>query len=302
MLRYGITPIDEKNITSVFDKGKGIQSFLDLKFSDIVLDAAERGYKHCEITMDIFQILPIPINDEEIQKLKEIKKNYDLTYSAHFPIWSVDLSAPNKFIREASVESLIYAYNMFKSLERDIEVFVLHPTGALAEELLNLDIPETYLKIVTNLFSGFAIQGIKKIIKETRLDPSKIAIENIKFPFEGTLEIIKKIKGSGLCIDTAHFLGGYSGSKYSEAEALTKVTQEHLDKTIEIHLQDYSDTGGFDHAALGTGKFPAEFIRVIQNYNFGGPIVFELNYEQAFNSLEFIKAKTPEIQIPEVKP
>ena len=98
MLRFGITPVDENNMVSIFNKGKGLQSFLNFKFSDVILEAAERGYNHCEITLDIFQILPIPVNDEEIQKLKEIKKKYDMTYSAHFPIWSIDLSSPNNEI------------------------------------------------------------------------------------------------------------------------------------------------------------------------------------------------------------
>ena len=69
-MRFGITPINIEAITSVFDKGSGITSFMDFKFSDIVQDAAERGYKHIEITMDIFQILPIPVNDAEIQRLR----------------------------------------------------------------------------------------------------------------------------------------------------------------------------------------------------------------------------------------
>jgi len=299
MLRFGITPIDENNIMSVFNRGKGMQSFRELSFSDIILDAVERGYHHCEITLDIFQILPIPMNDAEIQKLRDIKKKYDITYSAHFPIWSIDLSSPNKFIREASAESIIHSYDMFKKLEEDIEIYVLHPTGKLAAEIFSLDIPKKYFKLLTALFSGFAVQGIKKVIRETKIDRTKIAIENIDFPFEGSLDIIKKIRGSGLCIDTGHFLGGFSGDKYSTGDAIIEALEAHFDKLIEIHLLDYNEKDR-DHGALGTGGFPPHFLKVVNDYNFDGPIVFELNYEKALESINFIKKNLPEIEVPKI--
>ena len=139
-------------------------------------------------------------------------------------------------------------------------------------------------------------------MKETRIDKTKIAIENIEYPFEGTLEIIKKLKGPKLLIDTAHFLGGYSGDKYSTGEALVEVAENYLDITSEIHLQDFATGQGADHAALGAGKgFPPKFLRVVKDYGFEGPLVFELTFEQAKQSLDFIKQNAPEISIPEIK-
>jgi sugar phosphate isomerase/epimerase len=293
-MRFGITPIDAENMASIFDKGKGINSFLDFKFSDVVLDAAELGYKHCEITLDIFQILPIPVNDDEIQKLKEIKRDYDITYSAHFPIWTIELSSPNKFIRDASADALIHSYNLFKDLEQDIEFYVIHPTGALAGELMGIEIPEKYRSVILRLFTGFAAQGIKKIIKETKIDKTKILIENIPFPFEGTLEIIKKLRGPKLCLDTGHFLGGYSGDVN-----LLEITEKYLDLTGEIHLMDYNEKDR-DHGALGTGEFPIEFLKIVHEYDFKGPIVFELSFEKAKQSIDFIKKNVPEIEVPEI--
>ena len=296
-MRFGITPIDVDNIANVLQNEKGLGSFLDFRFSDIILEAIEKGYQHCEITLDLFQILPISINEEERKIFKNFRKEYDLTYSAHFPIWSIELVSPNKFIREASVQSLIDSYKTFKFLEPDIEVFVLHPSGAFAAELMRMDIEPRYKEFVANLFVTFAVSSIKKLVKETRIDKSKIAIENIDFPFQKTLDIIKKLKGPKLCIDTAHFLGGYSGDV-----DLVEITEKNLDITSEIHLQDFNAGGGADHAALGTGKnFPVKFLKIIHEYDFKGPIVFELTFQQAKESIQFIKNHVPEIKVPAIK-
>jgi len=41
-MRFGITPLELNNIANVFKK-KGLEIFLNFKFSDMVIDAAERG-------------------------------------------------------------------------------------------------------------------------------------------------------------------------------------------------------------------------------------------------------------------
>ena len=296
-MRFGITPIEVDNIASVIQSDKGLRSFLDFRFSDIILEAIEKGYQHCEITLDLFQILPVQINADESQRLINLKKEYDITYSAHFPIWSIEFASPNKFIREASVHSLVNSYKMFKFLEPDIEVFVLHPSGALAAEIMRMDIEPKYKDFILNIFVEFAVSSIKSLVRLTKIDKTKIAIENIEFPFQKTLEIIKRSRGPKLCIDTAHFLGGYSGDV-----DLVEITEKYLDITNEIHLQDFNDGGGADHAALGAGKnFPVKFLKTLHEYDFKGPIVFELTFEEAKKSIEFIKSQVPEIKVPEIK-
>ena len=110
------------------------------------------------------------------------------------------------------------------------------------------------------------------------------------------MEIIRKLKGTRLCIDTAHFLGGYSGDV-----DLLEVTKQNLDITGEIHLQDFKAGEGADHAPLRKGEFPSEFLKIINEYNFQGPIVFELTFQEAKQSLEYIKKHTPEIEIPMIQ-
>ena len=296
-MRFGISPLSLELVIDKDLKEKGLAGLAQFKLSDLIEGVAKAGYKHCEITLDIFQLFPIQLTEKEIERLINIKHQYGITYSAHFPFISIELASPNKFIREASVQSLIDSYRTFKFLEPDIEVFVLHPSGAFAAELMRMDIEPRYKEFVANLFVTFAVSSIKKLVKETRMDKSKIAIENIQFPFQKTLDIIKKLRGPKLCIDTAHVLGGYSGDV-----DLVEITEKNLDITSEIHLQDFNDGEGADHAALGKGKnFPVKFLKTIHEYDFKGPIVFELTFQQAKESLKFIKNHVPEINVPVIK-
>ncbi len=285
-----------KVLTGNIFEGKGLESLSTFKYSEIIEEAAKAGYNHCEITLDYYQIFPIRLDSEEINRFKELKKEYNISYSAHFPIIIIDPASPNEFIREGSVKALVNSYNTFKLLEKDIDVFVLHPTGGVVAELLKLiQVPELY-HYATEVFVEYAIQSVEKFINQTGIERQKIAIENIIFPFDGTLKIIKRLN-TKLCIDTAHFLGGYSGDVN-----LIEVVEKYLDFTSEIHLQDYNDQGALDHSALGEkGNFPPQFLKLIHKYNFKGPIVFELPWEDAKKSIDYIKSNTPEIKVPEIK-
>jgi sugar phosphate isomerase/epimerase len=290
-MRFGITSLEGESIKKIFDVNKGINSISDLHFSDIILDVIHNGFRHCEITLDLFQVLPIKIDEEEQKRIKSFIKDYDITYSAHFPIWSVELSSPNKFIREGSIQTYIDSFKQFRFLEPDIEVFIVHPTGAFTAGFSNLGLDPKATKFVLELLKNYAITSIKKILRLTKVQASKIAIENIEFPFDKTIEMIKTLKTT-LCIDTAHALGGFSGNI-----DLIEVTKSYLDIASEIHLQDYSDNvSPPDHAALGKGKnFPIEFLNLIHDYGFEGPVVFELGINQALESMEYIKEKTPQL-------
>ncbi|MFX1445281.1 MAG: TIM barrel protein [Promethearchaeota archaeon] len=297
-MRFGITPLDGAYLAKSLNFNNGLVDFSDFRFSEIILDVINSGFRHCEISLDLFQILPIEINKEEQNRIKTIQKEYDFTFSAHFPIYSVELSSPNKFIREASIQSCIDSYNQFRFLEENIDVFVIHPTGSFTASIGVLGLDSKINELIYHILTNYAVQSVKKIIKTTKIPNSKIAIENIEFPFERTLEIIEKLKGTKLCIDTAHFLGGFSGNV-----DLIEITESYLDITSEIHLQDYSDEyPSPDHVALGRGNnFPIKFLELIHEYDFKGPIVFELGLKHAIESLDFIKKHVPEIKIPEIK-
>ncbi|MHA1726172.1 MAG: TIM barrel protein [Promethearchaeota archaeon] len=234
---------------------------------------------------------------EDIDSLKHIKKEFNMTYSAHLPILSIDLASPNKFTRKGSIEASIDTYFFFKELENDIDLYILHPTGEVVSDIMNYFsfYPEIKL-IVTNLFIDYSLQSIEDFIKITGIKREKIVIENIIFPFDATLQIIKELELS-LCIDTAHFLPEFSGN-----HNLVEVAKNYLPLTKEIHLQDYEANYIREHAPLGTSTvFPLEFLKILKENEFQGPIVFELTNEEAITSLKYIKEHIPGIKIPEIQ-
>jgi sugar phosphate isomerase/epimerase len=295
-MRFGISPMTYDLLIDGILAEKGLEGISEFQFSDLVKRAVESGYQHFEIELDLFQVFPITMDNHQIRILQDLKNEYDITYSAHLPFLSLDLGGPNEFIREGSVNAMIHAYNTIEELEDDVDVFVLHPTGETVASVIDFIENPQIQKITAELFSANAIQSIERFIEETNINRSKIAIENIQFPFEATINIIKKLK-TKLCIDTAHFLGGFSGD-YD----LLDVTKKYLDITAEIHLQDFDDENLFsDHSALGTGKnFPPEFLNLIHQKSFDGPVVFELTKDETIKSIKYIKENAPQIKIPEI--
>lgn len=294
--RIGISPLSLELVINKILKEKGLAGLAQFSLSDLIEGVAKAGYKHCEIVLDPFQLFPIKITEEEIEKIKNIKQKYGITYSAHLPFISIELASPNKFIREGSVNSIVDAYKTFIQLEDDIEVYVLHATGEFIADAMKFIMDPDFYPIATNLFADLSIQSIKEIIKRTGIDRKKIAIENLEFPFETTIKMVEKL-GTKLCIDTAHVLGGFSG----EID-LVDIAEKYLDITGEIHLQDYSEKGLIDHGALGTGKnFPPEFLNLLHQRDFSGPVVFELPRSEALKSIEYIKKFAPQIDLPNIK-
>ena len=296
-MRFGISPMTYELLIDGILAKKGLDGLSEFQFSDLVERAAVSGYQHFEIALDLFQVFPITLDIHQIKILQDIKNEYGITYSAHLPFLSIDLGGPNEFIRDGSVNALIHAYNSIVELVDDVDVFVLHPTGETVADVIEFIESPQIKEMTSELFSANAIQSIERLIEETDIKRSKIAIENIQFPFEATIKIIKKLK-TRLCIDTAHFLGGFSGN-----HDLLEITENYLDITAEIHLQDYADENLFsDHNALGTGKnFPPEFLNLIHQKNFDGPVVFELTKDETIKSIEYIRKNAPQIKIQDIK-
>ena len=296
-MRFGISPLSLGLIIDKVLKEKGINGLSQFRLSELVEGVAKAGYNHCEISLDFFQIFPIPITNEEIERLKNLKQDYDLSYSAHLPFISIELASPNKFIREASIRSIIDAYNSFIQLKDDIDVYVLHPTGEFMADAMKFITDPGIYPIAIKLFTETAIKSIKEIIDKSGIDRNKIAIENVEFPLDAIIKMVKKLN-TKLCIDTAHVLAGFSGKC-----DLLEIAEKYFDITGEIHLQDYDDESLLsDHCALGTGKnFPPEFLNLIHQKDFKGPIVFELSREDIMTSIEYIKKKAPLIEIPNIK-
>lgn len=286
LLRFGVLPISFNSVL-----GRLIESGeLDLTkftYEDFVLEAHKAGFKVVEITMDMQYVIPGSLNPSKLKKLLEIGSQYDIKYTVHLPIWTVELASPNPYVREASIKSLVEAINLAFNLEP--EVYVIHATGSLASEFSRLKLPETYRRLILGRMASMASQGIKRVIRETQIDAEKLAVENVEFPQEFTGKIAEE-NGCKLCFDTGHLLAGFSGE-----HDFMQFLRENYHKIIEIHLHDgYNRKKNDlkiirDHLPLGEGDLPLnEFIRFLESKQFKGPIVFEIPLEDAIKSMKLI--------------
>jgi sugar phosphate isomerase/epimerase len=100
-----------------------------------------------------------------------------------------------------------------------------------------------------------------------------------------------------ICLDTGHLLAGYSGPvDFFESVDLC------LPRLAEVHLHDspsYLKTGeimyGQDHSSLGSGDLKTgEFLDRLNQAEFQGLIIFELQQAEARQSLRLIEDLRPE--------
>lgn len=296
-MRIGVAPLDIDLVVNHVLTEKGLAGLSKFHFSDVIEGVAKAGFNHCEITLDMFQVFPISIDGKEIEKLLQIKRDYDITYSAHMPLLSVEVAGPNKYIRDGSIIALIESFNSIADLEKEIEMFVVHPSGETVADILKYIQNPELRKTAVDLFVNYSRESIGKFIDETGVKRTKIAIENVEFPLDATLKIVDELD-TNFCLDTAHLLGNFSG-EYD----LIEIAEKYLDLTGEIHLQDFNDEDPFtDHSALGRGKtFPPEFLKILNQKDFKGPVVFELPRKDALISVEYIRKNEPYLNLPDIK-
>jgi sugar phosphate isomerase/epimerase len=176
----------------------------------------------------------------------------------------------------------------------DPEIYVIHATGALAAEFNRMNLPEVAKKIILRRFQNAARESLKELLHETGLSSRRLAVETIEFPFDLTFELAEELDLS-ICLDTGHLLVGFSGP-ITLSEALSRC----LPRLGEIHLHDGPWQGherevgyGLDHQPLGTGDMDIkQFIVQLENSDFNGPVIFELDVEDAIASLEKIRNLT----------
>jgi sugar phosphate isomerase/epimerase len=291
-LRFGVVPLEFGPATErvIVD---GVPDFSRFDVVEIVRDAVEEGYRLIEVSMDLEHILPGSLTPESITKLAELKDELGHSYTAHLPFWSVELATFNQTVRRGSVDCIVNSIKLVEPLEP--ESYVLHSTGALAMEFSKLGYSPMIMKVINNYLAGYSAESIEEILSRTEVDPKKIAVENIEFPFEYTREVIDAYD-LGICFDTGHLLCRFSGT-----ESLVEFYRTHKDRIIELHLQDgfYKNVEGVavtdDHMALGCGEMDVKAILTeLVKDNFSGPIIFELSREEAKESMSKIREEVPE--------
>ncbi len=175
----------------------------------------------------------------------------------------------------------------------------MHNAGWLGAEFGEFGVTPQYKPYLFEVLGGLAEQSVKEVLQGTGLPPQKIALESIEFPFEYTWRLAERLDTT-ICLDTGHVLSGQSGP----TNLLDFVDRYHS-RLSEIHLHDGAvrhvegkRSPYFDHQVLGRGDMPvAELLTALENYGFDGPIIFELNREDALESLKVIRKLLPDFSI-----
>ncbi|MBK5114019.1 MAG: sugar phosphate isomerase/epimerase [Candidatus Heimdallarchaeota archaeon] len=284
-LLFGNRPFDFTDFFSLIMDGKIDLS--NLNYLDVMKNSVEAGFKHIEITGDLPYVLPGLLTPEEIERLVEFKKKEKITYSIHLPLWGQEPAAFSEHIRDGSVRTFVECIELTKPL--DPICWVMHPTGALTVEFLNMNLPDFTKGLIVSQFCSYAEDSIRKLIEYADIAPEKIAVENIEFPFESMEPIIDEL-GLSICFDTGHLLAGFSGEI-----SVMDFIEKYIDRLAELHLHDGAKPR-IDHKSLGKHDLPVrELLLELQKKNFKGPLVYELTLQDALDSMNYIKKHIPEV-------
>ncbi|NHJ84866.1 MAG: sugar phosphate isomerase/epimerase [Asgard group archaeon] len=282
---FGHRPFDFNDFFKLVMNGK--IDFSNLNYIDVMRNSIDAGFKHIEITGDIPNVLPGLLSPNEINQLVEIKNEEEITFSVHLPLWAMEPAAFNEHIRDASITAFIDCIELTKPL--DPICWVIHPTGALTVEFMNMNLPDFAKELIASQFCTFVEESISKLLTKIDIPSKKIAIENIEFPIKKMAPIIEKFDLS-ICFDTGHLMAGYSG-KIGVIEFINKFSN----RLVELHLHD----GAYpriDHKALGKHDLPViELLSALNDRSFQGPLVFELSLDEAKESMQYIRNHIPEV-------
>ncbi|NHV99098.1 MAG: sugar phosphate isomerase/epimerase [Thaumarchaeota archaeon] len=285
-LRLGATALSLEGVLEGLELEDG-SVFLD--YSKLVRKTVENGFKHVELSADLYYVLPASFSSKNLDEWVSMREE-GITFSAHLPIWSIELDSPVEDIRAASVSAVIKPVTVLEDLKP--LAYVLHVAGPLAAEVNRMRINPGYKQLFFETLALNASKSIGQIVSylaDAGVKPRRIALESIEFPFSKTLEIAERFDTS-ICIDTGHILAGYSG-EISVENALRKCSS----RLGEIHLHDAYrrvENGRLvvrDHLPLGAGDLNVEgFFKALRETGFTGPIVFELGLRDARASLSKI--------------
>jgi len=269
---------------------------LALDVAAVVERVADLGFNPIELNPDLMMFFPQCFNLSSVERLRTLKESRGLDYTLHLPLWSVDPSTPVQPVRQGSLDALVDGVLRMAPLEPD--VYVVHATGALAAELGDMAALAPVRPLVMGLFQEQARSSVERLLKRTGLSPRLLAVENVEFPLELTLELAEEFDLS-VCLDTGHVLTGYSGDMTVE-EALERT----LPRLAEVHLHDAYRRPGpdgsarvADHLSLGEGDLAVEwFLGQLEEAGVTGPVIFELTIREALASLELIRSRCPDPQ------
>ncbi len=295
-MRFGIMDLQlDALIPSGLPDGEAMARFASFDHAQLVRDLVEVGFNLVELSGDLSLFLPHTFQAPAIAKLAALKDEMDLDFSAHIPLWSLELSTPLEPVRAGAVQAVVDFIEHTRPLKP--EVYVLHATGPLAAEFYRMDLPPLAKTFTLRTFQNKARQSLEEILAQTGLPSRSLAIETIEFPFDMTLQLAEELDLS-ICLDIGHVLVGFSGPL-----RLFEVLEACLPRLGEVHLHDGPWQGpdltigyGLDHQPLGTGDLDTgRLLDLLSEAGFSGPIIMELTVKEALASLDHIRSLRPNL-------
>ena len=292
-MRFGIMAMQlDALVPPGLPPGEIMASLTAFDHAGLAEGLAAKGFNPIELGGDLGMFLPNVYNPASIERLAGLKAG-GLAYTVHLPLWSVEPSTPLTPVRQGSVDAIVQIIRATRPIEP--EVYVLHATGALAAEFYNMKISEMARTLILRQFQEGARQSIKTILEQTGLPSRKLAIETIEFPLDLTLELAEAFDLS-ICLDTGHVLAGFPGW-FDFFEVVEKL----LPRLAEVHLHDSKKMPegvrgyGEDHKPLGAGELElGRFLDRLNAAYFTGPLIFEINVNEALESLKVIESIRPQ--------
>ena len=296
-MRFGIMAMQlEALIPPGLPPGEIMASLANFDHSKLAEGLADQGFNPIELGGDLGMFIPNAYSPASVEKLASLKSR-GLTYTVHLPLWSVEPSTPLAPVRQGSVEAVAQIIQATRPLEP--EVYVLHATGALAAEFYNMKISEMARLLILRQFQAGARSSIKTLLEQTGLPGRRLAVETIEFPLDMTMELAEEFDLS-FCLDTGHVLAGFPGW-FDFFEVVDKL----LPRLAEVHLHDSKRMPqgvrgyGEDHKPLGRGALDlGPFLDKLEAAHFNGPLIFELNVDEALASLKVVESIRPQFLNP----
>ena len=284
-LKLGIISVDWE---SIIDEARMAGTSYRFNVLKPVERAVAAGFKHIELELDTFYVIPNSFTAEVREKLLQLRDEEGVSFTAHLPIWSVDLSWLNEHIRRASISTIVESIKMTEFLEP--MYYVIHATGDQASKVYRELKGKKEVEFLLLPLLKRAKESLEEVISKTEIDPRRLACETVEFPLSFTLELVEKYDTSFL-VDTGHVLSGQM-----ETTNVFEVVEKVRDRLVGFHLHDgyhrviNGEVVRKDHLPLGSGDLPVkEFFQLLLDYNFSGPIVFELSLREAIESLEYLR-------------
>lgn len=174
-----------------------------------------------------------------VQKLNEIAKSYDLTYTLHSPFADINIASPSKPILNASLKRLRQSMAFANALNAKLWVF--HP--GMKTGISSFYPGEDWEQNIQSIFL------LHKAAEEYNM---KIALENLPEPFPFTMKSVDDFTrfyeetnlDLGLVLDVGHA---------NISQEITLFLQTFKDKIVHIHVSD--NMGDMDqHLGIGYGK------------------------------------------------